>query len=197
VCRYQATELERLERQPPKEGAEVSAMVNKDQLDQTGEGKEVLGLLEKNFAAEQFQPALTLIEQLYTEDETVWDASLNSDSKLPFLKTDSAHRLLVFFASPSHVAKIKAELEKRAAEAPIQPAVAAAGKARAAAKPKAKRKTNPKARGAAQKARGRKGAAAKTVKQKPRRAQRSKPALKRSKRKSMPVRARKSRAKKH
>ena len=163
-------------------------MVNKDQLDQTSEGKEVLGLLEKNFTVEQFQPALTLIEQLYTEDETVWDAGLNSDSKLPFLKTDSAHRLLVFFASPSHVAKIKAELEKRAAEAPIQPA---------AAKPKAKRRTNPKARGAAQKARGRKGATAKTVKQKPRRAQRSKPALKRSKRKSLPVRARKSRAKKH
>ena len=172
-------------------------MVNKDQLEQTSEGKEVLALLAKNFAVEQFQPALTLIEQLYTEDETVWDAELNRDSKLPFLKTDSAHRLLVFFASPNHVAKIKTELEKRAAEIPIQPAPASRRKAPSAAEPKANRKTYRKARGAAQKARGRKGAAAKTVKQKPRRSQRSKPPLKRSKRKSLLVRAQKSRAKKH
>jgi hypothetical protein len=172
-------------------------MVNKDQLDQTSEGKEVLALLARNFTAEQFQPALTLIEQWYTEDETVWDAELNSDSKLPFLKTNSAHRLLVFFASPSHLAKIKTELKKRAAETPIKPAVARAGKSPAAAKPKANRRTNPKASGAAQKARGRKGAAAKTVKQNPRRPQRSKSRLKRSKLKSLAARTRKSRAKKH
>src|ERR1017187_4580167 len=91
-------------------------MVNKDQLDQTSEGKQVLALMAKHFTAEQFQPALTLIEQWYTDDQTVWDAELNVDSKLPFLKTDSAHRLLVFFASPSHLAKIKYELEQREAE---------------------------------------------------------------------------------
>lgn len=172
-------------------------MVNKDQLDQTSEGKEVLALLAKHFTEEQFQPALTLIEQRYTDDETVWDAELNRESKLPFLKTNSAQRLLVFFASPSHLAKIKTELERRAAETSIKPAVAPAGKSLAAAKPKAKRKTHPKASGAAQKARGRKGAAAKTVKQKPRRPQRSKPPMKRSKLKSLPAKARKSRAKKH
>jgi len=163
-------------------------MVNKDQLDQTSEGKEVLALLAKNFTAEQFQPALTLIEQWYTEDETVWDAELNSDSKLPFLKTNSAHRLLVFFASPSHLARIKTELKKRAAETTIKPA---------AAKPKAKRKTNPKTSGAAQKARGRKRAVAKTVKQKPRRPQRRKPSLKKPKLKSRRARTQKSRARKH
>jgi hypothetical protein len=168
-------------------------MVNKDQLDQTSEGKEVLALLARNFTAEQFQPALTLIEQWYTEDETVWDAELNSDSKLPFLKTDSAHRLLVFFARPSHLARIKTELKKRAVETPIKPAVVRAGKAPAAAKPKAKRKTS----GAAQKARGRKRAVAKTVKQKPRRPQRRKPSLKKPKLKSRRARTQKSRAKKH
>lgn len=172
-------------------------MVNKDQLDQTPEGKEVLALLAKHFTAEQFQPALTLIEQRYTDDETVWDAELNHESKWPFLKTDSAHRLLVFFASPSHVAKIKAELKQHVAEAAVHAAESQAGQPPAAAKPKAKRKTNPKARGAAQRARGRKGAAAKVAKQKPRRPQRSKPPMKRSKRNSRPAKAQKSRAKKH
>jgi hypothetical protein len=172
-------------------------MVNKDQLDQTSEGKEVVALLRKHFPAEQFQPALTLIEQRYTDDQTVWDAELNRESRLPFLKTNSAHRLLVFFASPSHLAKIKAELGQRAAETAIRQAVAPAGKGPAAAKPKAKRKTIPKASGAAQKARGRKAAAAKTVKQPSRRPQRSKPPMKRPKLKSLPTKAQKSRAKKH
>src|ERR1017187_5182757 len=115
-------------------------MVNKDQLEQTSEGQQVLALLAENFTAEQFQPALTLIEQWYTEDETVWDAELNRDSKLPFLKTNSAHRLLVFFASPSHLAKVKNELGQREAEHPIQPAKAPAGKVPAIAKPKTKGK---------------------------------------------------------
>lgn len=48
-------------------------MVNKDQLDQSPEGQQVLALLAANFSADQFQPALTLIEQRYTEDQTVWD----------------------------------------------------------------------------------------------------------------------------
>ncbi len=144
-------------------------MVNKDQLDQTSEGQQVLALMAKHFTAEQFQLALTLIEQWYTEDETVWDAELNRDSKLPFLKTNSAHRLLVFFASPSHLAKVKNELEQREAEHPIKPA-----EAPATAKPKAKGKTKPKALGAALKARGRKVKAAKAVKKKTAGPQRSK-----------------------
>src|SRR6202142_4366253 len=113
-------------------------MVNKDQLEQTSEGQQVLALMAKNFTAEQFQPALTLIEQWYTDDQTVWDAELNSDSKLPFLKTNSAHRLLVFFASPSHLAKVKNLLEQREAETPIKPVEATVGSAPAATKPKAK-----------------------------------------------------------
>jgi hypothetical protein len=149
-------------------------MVNKDQLEQTSEGQEVLALMAKQFTAEQFQPALTLIEQWYTEDETVWDGELNRDSKLPFLKTNSAHRLLVFFASPSHLEKVKNALEQREAEHPIKPAEAPARKAPATAKPKAKGKTKRKAIGAAQKARGRKAKAAKVVKKKPVRPQRSK-----------------------
>jgi hypothetical protein len=149
-------------------------MVNKDQLDQTSEGQQVLALLAKNFTADQFQPALTLIEQWYTEDETVWDAELNRDSKLPFLKTNAAHRLLAFFASPSHLEKVKNELEHREAEHLIKPAEAPAGKAPATSKPKAKGKTKTKAIGTAQKARGRKANAAKTVKKKPLRLQRSK-----------------------
>lgn len=172
-------------------------MVNRDQLDQTSEGKEVLALLAKHFTEEQFQPALTLIEQRYTDDQTVWDAELNHESKWPFLKTDSAHRLLVFFASPRHVAKIKAELKQYAAETAIHAVDSQAGQPPAATKPKAKRKTKPRASGAAQKARGRKRAAAKTVKQKPRRPQRSKSPMKRSKRKSRPAKAQKSRARKH
>jgi hypothetical protein len=156
-------------------------MVDKDQLDQTSEGKEVLALLAKHFTAEQFQPALTLIEQRYTEDQTVWDAELNHESKWPFLKTNSARRLLVFFASPSHVAKIKAELKQRVAEAVVHAAESQAGQAAATIKPKAKRKTKPRA----------------SKKQKPRRPRRSKPPMKRLKRKSLPAKARKSRAKKH
>ncbi|MGD0061223.1 MAG: hypothetical protein ABSD58_17565 [Verrucomicrobiia bacterium] len=96
-------------------------------------------------------------------------AELNKDSKLPFLKTNSAHRLLVFFASPSHLAKVKNELEQREAEHPIKPA-----EAPATAKPKAKGKTKPKALGAALKARGRKVKAAKAVKKKMAGPQRSK-----------------------
>ena len=149
-------------------------MVNKDQLEQTSEGQEVLASMAMHFTAEQFQPALTLIEQWFTDDQTVWDAELNRDSKLPFLKTNSAHRLLVFFASPSHLEKVKNELEKREAEHPITPAEATARKAPATAKPKAKGKTKRKAIGAAQKARGRKAKAAKTVKKKTAAPQRSK-----------------------
>jgi hypothetical protein len=171
-------------------------MVNRDQLDVTPEGKEVLALMAKHFTEEQFQPALTLIEQRYAEDQTVWDAELNRDGNLPFLKTNPARRLLVFFASPSHVAKIKAELKQHAAEAAIHEADSQAGQARATTEFKAKRKTQPKTRVAAQKTRGRKGAAGKTVKQKPRRQQQSKPPVKRSKRKSRPAKARKSRVKK-
>jgi hypothetical protein len=144
-------------------------MVNKDQLEQTGEGQQVLALMAKNFTAEQFQPALTLIEQRYTEDETVWDADLNRDSKLPFLKTNSAHRLLVFFASPTHLAGVKNELERREAEHPIAPA-----EAPATAKRKVRSKTTAKAIGVAKKARGRKLKVAKTVKKKPQKAQPSK-----------------------
>jgi hypothetical protein len=144
-------------------------MVNKDQLEQTGEGQQVLALMAKNFTAEQFQPALTLIEQRYTEDETVWDADLNSDSKLPFLKTNSAHRLLVFFASPSHLARVKNELEQREAEHPVKPA-----EAPGTAKRKVKGKTKAKTIGVAKRARGRKVKAAKTEKKKPQKAQRSK-----------------------
>ena len=149
-------------------------MVNKDQLDQTREGQQVLALLAKHFTAEQFQPALTLIEQWYTEDETVWDAALNCDSKLPFLKTNSAHRLLVFFASPTHLAKVKNELEQRGAETAPKPAEAPAGKAPALAKSKAKGKIKAKAIGSVQKVRGRKVKAAKALKKKPQRPQRSK-----------------------
>ena len=160
-------------------------MVNKDQLDQTREGKEVLALLAKHFTAEQFQPALTLIEQRYTDDQTVWDAELNHESKWPFLKTDSAHRLLVFFASPDRLAKIKDELGQREAEHAIKQAEGPVGKVPAAAKPKAKRKTHPKASGAAQKARGRKVKAAKAMKKKLPRRQRSNRPSKRPKRKSV------------
>jgi hypothetical protein len=156
-------------------------MVNKDQLEQTNEGQQVLALLAKHFTAEQFQPALTLIEQRYTEDETVWDAELNRDSKLPFLKTNSAHRLLVFFASPSHLAKIKNELEQREAEHPIKLAEVPAGKAPAVAKPQAKRKTKTKAIGAAQKPRARTVTAARAVTKKPLRPQRSKVKRRKSK----------------
>jgi hypothetical protein len=153
--------------------------------------------MAKNFTAEQFQPALTLIEQRCTEDLTVWDAELNSDSKLPFSRTTSAQRLLVFFASPSHLSKIKNELAQREAEKPSKPAEAPVGKAPAAAKPKAKGKIKTKSIGATQKARGRKAKAAKAVKKKPQRSQRSNPPHKRHKQKSLPAKAQKFRARKN
>ena len=158
-------------------------MVNKDQLDQSPEGKEVLALLAKHFTAEQFQPALTLIEQRYTDDQTVWDAELNHESQWPFLKTDSAHRLLIFFGSPNHVDKIKAELKQHVAEVVAHTVESQAGQVAAMAKPKAKRKTT--------KIRGRKRSPAKLVKRKPR-----KSPTKRSKRKSRPAKGKKSRTKK-
>jgi hypothetical protein len=174
-------------------------MVNKDQLEQTSEGQQVLALIAKNFTAEQFQPALTLIEQRYTEDLTVRDAELNSDSKLPFSRTTSAQRLLVFFAGPDRLAKIKDELEQREAEHAIKQAEGPAGKVPATArpKPKAKGKTKPKVGRSAQKARGRKVEAAKAVKKKPLRLQRSNPPNKRRKQKSLPAKTQKSRAKKN
>ncbi len=116
-------------------------MVNKDQLEQTSEGKQVLALMAEHFTDEQFQPALTLIEQRYTEDLTVWDAELNHDSKLPFHQTDTAQRLLVFFDSPERLVKIKDELAEREAEHAMKQAEGRAGKAPAAARPKAKGKS--------------------------------------------------------
>ena len=172
-------------------------MTSKDQLEQSGEGKEVVALLAKHFPPEQFQAALTLIEQRYTEDQTVWDADLNRDSQWPFLKISQARRLLVFFASPTNVAKIKAELKQRAAETALRQPVVSAERIPAAAKPKAKRKTISKASAAVHKARSRKRAAAKTVKQKPRRPQRSQPPMKRRKPKNRQAKARKSGTKKH
>ena len=91
-------------------------MVNKDQLEQTPEGHQVLVLMASNFTDEEFQPALTLIEQLYIEDQTVWDAGLNHESKWPFVHTTPAHRLLIFFEHPDHVARIKSELQQRQIE---------------------------------------------------------------------------------
>jgi hypothetical protein len=171
-------------------------MINKDQLDQSGEGRQVLALMAENFDEEMFQPALTLIEQRYTEDLTVWDDGLNSDSKLPFNRTTPAQRLLVFFASPDHLAKIKDELEQREAEHATKMAEGPVRKIPAAAKPKAKGKAKTRAIGSARKARGRKVKAVKAVKKSPKR-QRSKPAVKRSKQKSLPAKARKSPAKKN
>lgn len=164
-------------------------MVNKDQLDQTPEGKEVLALLAKHFTAEQFQPALTLIEQRYVENQTVWDAELNHESQWPFLKTDSAHRLLIFFASPTHVDKIKAELKQHVAEVATHAVESQAGQVAATAKLTVKRKTQPKTA-------KRKRSAARPAKVKPRKSKRSKPPTKQLKRKSQPVKARKSTGKK-
>src|SRR6266853_486780 len=150
-------------------------MVNREQLEQTPEGQQVLALMAENFSVEQFQPALTLIEQRYTEDLTVWDAELNSGSKLPFNRTTPAQRLLVFFDSPDRLAKIKDELAQREAEHAIQAAEAPARKVPGAARPRAK------AVGSARKAQGRKGRAAKAVKKKPLRRQRGNPPRKRRK----------------
>jgi hypothetical protein len=91
-------------------------MVNKDQLEQTPEGHQVLVLMASNFTDEEFQPALTLIEQLYIEDQTVWDAGLNHEGKWPFVHTTPAHRLLIFFEHPDHLERIKGELQRRQIE---------------------------------------------------------------------------------
>ena len=120
-------------------------MVNKDQLEQTNEGQQVLALMAEHFSEEQFQPALTLIEQLFTEDQTVWDAELNCDSKLPFIRTTPAHRLLVFFEHPDHLAKVKKELERRQLEAAVKTEEASGVKAWVTAKPRSKARTSRKA----------------------------------------------------
>jgi hypothetical protein len=172
-------------------------MVNKDQLEQTSEGKQVLALMAEHFTDEQFQSALTLIEQRYTEDLTVWDAELNHDSKLPFHQTDTAQRLLVFFDSPERLAKIKDELEQREAEHAIKQAEGPAGKVTAAVRPRVKGKTKKKAGGSAQKPAHRKVKAAKGVKKKPLRRQRSNPPSRRRKHKSVPAKARKPRVRKN
>jgi hypothetical protein len=171
-------------------------MVNKDQLEQTSEGKQVLALMAEHFTDEQFQPALTLIEQRYTEDLTVWDAKLNHDSKLPFHQTDTAQRLLVFFDSPERLAKIKDELEQREAEHAMKQTEGPAGKVPAAVRPKAKGKTKKKVDRSAQKPPHRKVKAAKAVKKKPVKRQRSNLPSKRRKHKSVSAKARKPRAKK-
>ena len=172
-------------------------MVNKDQLEQTSEGKHVLALMAEHFTEEQFQSALTLIEQRYTEDLTVWDAELNHDSKLSFEHTDTGQRLLVFFDSPERIAKIKDELAEREVEHAMKQAEGPVGKAPAAAKRGAKGKARTKAGGSAPKARRHKVKAAKAVKKKPVKRQRSNPTKKRPKLKSVPAKARKSRAKKN
>ena len=172
-------------------------MVNKDQLEQTSEGKQVLALMAEHFTEEQFQPALTLIEQRYTEDLTVWDAELNHDSKLSFEHTDTGQRLLVFFDSPERIAKIKDELAEREAEHAMKQAEGPAGKVPAAARPKAKGKAKKKVGGSAPKARRHKAKAAKAVKKKPVKRQRSSPTKKRPKLKSVPAKAGNSRARKN
>ena len=48
-------------------------MVNKDQA---SEGQQVLAFMAKNFTAEQSQPALALIGQRYSEDQTLGYAEL-------------------------------------------------------------------------------------------------------------------------
>ena len=149
-------------------------MVNKDQLEQTPEGRQVVVLMAENFTTEQFQPALTLIEQLYTEDQTVWDAEINRDSKHPFNKTDSAQRLLLFFANPSDLAKVKDVLAQREQEARVQAAEAAAPRPPAPVKLESKVKIKAKVAKAAPKTSARKVAAAKTVKKKPLKLQRRK-----------------------
>jgi hypothetical protein len=171
-------------------------MVNKDQLEQTSEGKQVLALMAEHFTDEQFQPALTLIEQRYTEDLTVWDAELNHDSKLSFEHTDTSQRLLVFFDSPERIAKIKDELVDREAEHAMKQAEGPAVKVLAAARPKAKGKAKAKVGRSAQKGPHRKVKAAKAVKKKPVKRQRSSPSSKRRKQKSVPAKVRKSAVKK-
>jgi hypothetical protein len=171
-------------------------MVNKDQLEQTSEGKQVLALMAEHFTDEQFQPALTLIEQRYTEDLTVWDAELNHDSKLSFEHTDTGQRLLVFFDSPERIAKIKDELAEREAEHAMKQAEGPVVKVPAAARRGARGKAMTKVSGFAQEARRHKVKAAKAVKKKPVKRQRSSPTSKRRKQKSVPAKARKSAVKK-
>jgi hypothetical protein len=171
-------------------------MVNKDQLEQTSEGKQVLALMAEHFTEEQFQPALTLIEQRYTEDLTVWDAELNHDSKLSFEHTDTGQRLLVFFDSPERIAKIKDELAERETEHAMKQAEGPAVKVPAATKTKAKGKTKTKASGSVKKARGRKVEANKAIKKKLPRRQGSNRPRKRPTHKSIPAKAEKSRGKK-
>lgn len=174
-------------------------MVNKDQLEQTEEGRQVLALMAENFTVEQFQPALTLIEQRYTEDLTVWDAELNHDSRLPFNRTNPAQRLLIFFASPDHVAIIKDELEQREAEHARQVEEAAAEHAPIqeipAAKPKARGKTAVKRGGPPRKGRNRKVGAAKVMRKKSSTRRRGSTTKKRVKQKRVTAKARKPRAK--
>jgi hypothetical protein len=175
-------------------------MINKDQMDQTEEGRKVLALMAKHFSAEQFQPALTLIEQRYTEDLTVWDAGLNVDSKLPFNRTSPAQRLLVFFDSPDHVTAIKDELEQREAEHARQVEEAAAEQAPVRKVRMVKSKANGKAKvkvgRSVQKAPRGKVKAIKAKKKQPVKRQRSSPPSKRRKPKSVPAKARKSVTKK-
>jgi hypothetical protein len=172
-------------------------MVNKDQLEQTSEGKQVLALMAEHFTEEQFQPALTLIEQRYTEDLTVWDAELNHDSKLSFEHTNAAQRLLVFFDSPERIAKIKDELAERESEHAMKQAEGPAGKVPAAARRGAKGKAMTKVSGFAQKASRGKAKVARVVKKKPVKRRRSNPTKKRAKLKSVPAKAGKSRATKN
>jgi hypothetical protein len=174
-------------------------MVNKDQLEQTEEGRQVLALMAENFTAEQFQPALTLIEQRYTEDLTVWDAELNHDSKLPFNRANPAQRLLIFFASPDHLAIIKDELEQHEAEHERQIEEAAAERDPVqkipGAKTKARGKTTAKRDGSARKVRSRKVKAAKATRKKSPVRRRSSTTKKRVKQKGLSVKTRKPLAK--
>src|SRR5580704_6596739 len=169
-------------------------MVNKDQLEQTEEGRQILALMAENFTAEQFQPALTLIEQKYTEDLTVWDAELNHDSKLPFNRTNPAQRLLIFFASPEHLAIIKDELEQREAEHARQVEEAAAERVPVqkipATKPKAMGKTTVKRGGAPRKIRSRKVRTVKETGKKSPARRRSSTTKKSIKQKRLPAKAR-------
>ncbi len=173
-------------------------MVNKDQLEQTEEGRQVLALMAENFTAEQFQPALTLIEQRYTEDLTVWDADLNHDSKLPFNRTNPAQRLLIFFASPDHLAIIKDELEQREAEHARQVEEAAAERHPvqkiSLARSKAKGKATAKRDGSARKVQSRKVRGTKVMRKKTPAPRRS-TVKKRTKQKKLPSKTRKPRAK--
>jgi hypothetical protein len=164
-------------------------MVNKDQLEQSSEGHQVLALMAKHFSEEQFQPALTLIEQLYTEDQTVWDGDLNNDSKLPFIRTTPAHRLLVFFEHPNHLAKVKKELDQRQLEARVAPAEAPVIRSSSTAQPKRK---GSQSRESAQKTRNRQKSAPKAAKKKPSGRRQANSSKKRGKQKRLPAKARRS-----